>query len=233
MNLRTPTATKMLGALALLVIAGAGWMFVVGPATSQLAAVREQTQAARDQNDLLALQLVKLKQQAVALDDTRAVADALAAKFPPTADQPGLFEQVNTAATGAGIGPQNVTALTPTPPTVGGADPSGAVQAVPQGGGSLAQQSVTVSVEGDFAATQDLLENLEQMPRAYLISSITMGTGSTPGFYTTTITGSMFVMPPAPDPADVTDAAVAAPAAPADPAAAAAADPAATPSETP
>ena len=201
MNLRTPMATKVLGALALLVIAGAGWMFVVGPATSQLADVREQTQAARDQNDLLTLQLLKLKQQAAALDETRADAKALAAKFPPTADQPGLFEQVNDAATGAGIGQKNVTALTPTPPVVGGADAAGAVQATPQAGG-LAQQTLTVSVEGDFAATQHLLRNLEELPRAYLVSAVTMSGGADTGAFTTSVTGTMFVMPPAPDPKD-------------------------------
>jgi hypothetical protein len=203
MNLRTPMATTVVGALALLVIAGAGWMFVVGPATSRLADVREQTQAARDQNDLLSLQLLKLKQQAAALDETRAEEAALAAKFPPTADQPGLFEQVNDAATGAGIGPKNVTALTPTPPTIGGADAAGAVQATPQAGGGLASQTVTVSVEGDFARTQRLLENLEQLPRAYLVSAVTMSGGDS-GSFTTTVTGSMFVMPPAPDPDEAT-----------------------------
>jgi hypothetical protein len=208
-NLNTPMATKVVGALALLVVAGAGWMFVVGPATAELGDVREQTQAARDQNDLLGLQLLKLKQQAAALDETRAEATALAAKFPPTADQPGLFEQVNDAATGAGIGPKNVTALTPTPPTIGGGDAAGAVQATPQSGGGLAQQTVTVSVEGDFTATQDLLENLEELPRAYLISAVTMGGGSETGRYTTTITGTMFVMPPAPDPDDVAEQAAA------------------------
>jgi Tfp pilus assembly protein PilO len=196
-------ATKMLGALALLVIAGAGWMFVLGPATAQLADVREQTQAARDQNDLLTLQLLKLKQQAAALDETRAEARALADMFPPTADQPGLFEQVNDAATGAGIGPKNVTALPPTPPVVGGADAAGAVQATPQPGG-LAQQTVTVSVEGDFARTQQLLANLEALPRAYLMTSVTMSGGSDTGAFTTTVTGTMFVMPPAPDPDEAT-----------------------------
>ena len=203
MNIHTPVATKMLGSLALLVIAGAGWMFVVGPATNELAVVREQTQAARDQNELMTLQLLKLEQQAAALDATRAEAAALAAKFPPTADQPGLFEQVNAAATAAGIGPKNVTALTPTPPVVGGVDAAGAVQATPQGDGALAQQTVTVSIEGDFAATQDLLANLEELPRAYLVDSVTLGGGSETGQYTTTITGTMFVMPPAPDPDEV------------------------------
>ncbi len=202
MNLRTPGATKILGALALLLIAGAGWTFVVGPKTTELAEVQEQTQAARDQNDLLALQLVRLQQQAAALDDTRAVAAALADKFPPTADQPGMFAQVTSAAADAGIGPKDVTALTPTPPTVGGVDP--ATGAAPEGAtpATLARQTVTVSITGSYAETEELLENLEGLPRAYLVGSVQVGGGSDPGLFTTTITGEMFVMPPAPDPDD-------------------------------
>ena len=202
MNLGTPMATKVLGALALLVIAGAGWMLVLGPASAKLADVEEQTVSSRDQNDLLTLQLLQLKKQAAGLDETRATARALAAKFPPTADQPGLFEQVTDAATGAGIGPKQVTALTPTPPTVGGVDAAAGVQPAAGGGGTLATQTVTVSVEGSYVETQQLLENLEELPRAFLLSTVTLGGGAESGLYTTTITGSMFVMPPAPDPAD-------------------------------
>lgn len=199
MSLRTPGATKLLGALALVVIAGAGWLLVLGPTTATLADVHEQTDAARAQNQLLAAQLLTLQDQAAHLDDTRETARALSTKFPPTADQPGLFEQVTDAATGAGIGPKDVTALTPTPPTVGGVDPAAGVQPTAPTG-NLARQTVTVSVEGDFAATQELLENLEELPRAYLITSVTLGGGAVGGQYTTTITGDMFVMPPAPDP---------------------------------
>ena len=64
----------------------------------------------------------------------------------------------------------------------------------------LARQTVTVSVTGGYAETQDLLENLEEMPRAYLVSSVTLSGGAEEGGFTTTITGDMFVMPPAQDP---------------------------------
>lgn len=200
MNLRSAAATKALGALALVLIAGAGWLLVVGPKTTELTEVQEQTQTARDQNDLLLLQLTRLRQQAAALDETRKVAAALAAKFPPTADQPGMFAQVTSAAADAGIGPQDVTALTPTPPTVGGVDP--ATGAAPTGSApaNLARQTVTVSVTGSYAETQKLLENLEGLPRAYLVASVQVGGGSDPSQFTTTVTGEMFVMPPAPDP---------------------------------
>lgn len=201
MNLRTPTATKVLGGLALLLIAAAGWLLALGPQTAALAEVRVQIQDARAQNGVLAQQLVALQEQAAHLGRTRATSRALAAKFPPTADQPGLFREVTRAATDAGIGPKDVTALTPTPPTVGAVDPASGVQlAASTGAADLARQTVTVSVEGDYAATQELLENLERMSRAYLVNSVTLGTGTSGGTFTTTITGDMFVMPPAEDP---------------------------------
>lgn len=198
MNLATPSATKAVGAIALLLIAAAGWMLVIGPTNDALADVREQTQTARDQNDLLTLQLATLRKQAAELDRTRETAVALARKFPPTADQPGLFRQVTGSATAAGIPARDVTALTPTPPTVGAPDAGTGVQ--PQSGpADLARQTVTVSVTGGYAQTQDLLENLEEMPRAYLVSSVTLSSSEGGGF-TTTVTGDMFVMPPAEDP---------------------------------
>jgi Tfp pilus assembly protein PilO len=205
MNLRTPAASKIIGSLILLLIVVVGWLVVVAPETDELGAVRQQIVDAGDQNRLLAQELFTLRLQAKDLDSTRATADALAAKFPPTADQPGVFEQVTAAATAAGIGPKAITALTPTPPAIGEIDPLTGVQPAGEGDESLARQTVTLSVKGDYTATQDLLSNLEDIPRAFLIDSVTLTTGEvTPGelgtSFTTTITGDMFVMPPAPDP---------------------------------
>jgi Tfp pilus assembly protein PilO len=204
MNLRTPGATKVVGGLSLLLIAALGWMFVLGPETARLSEVRTEIQSTRDQNDTLRLQLVALHKQQEQLGETRATARALAEKFPPTADQPGLFEAVTAAAVDAGIGAKGVTTLAPTPPVIGGADPATGVQLEePAGGAPLARQSVSVSVEGSYDETRRLLENLEQMRRSYLISSVTLAGGGTAGSYTTTVVGDMFVMPPVEDPQDV------------------------------
>ena len=203
MNLGTPMATKGLGAASLLLIAGAGWMFVVGPQTSELAGVREETASAESQNQLLGTQLVKLEAQAANLAETRKTADALAAMFPPTADQPGLFEQVTRAAAGAGISGKRITALTPTPPSFGPADPAAGVQPADQARRELATQTVTVSVEGGYAESVQLLTNLERIPRAFLIKDLAIAPGASPGSYATSVTGDMFVMPPATHPSTV------------------------------
>jgi hypothetical protein len=199
MNLRSLGAAKVLGAASLVLVSGVGWNFVLGPVTSSLAGVHDETRSALAQNDLLELQLLELKDQSGHIDVTRRTAGALAAKFPPTADQPGLFGQVTAAAAAAGIRPQDVTAVTPTPPTFG-TDPAGSVTTPPAGERFLARQTVTISVEGSYLATRRLLSNLEEIPRAFAVSGLTVGAGATPSAYTATITGNMFVMPPAVDP---------------------------------
>ncbi|WP_243059263.1 hypothetical protein [Nocardioides sp. SR21] len=206
MDLGTPTATKVVGGLSLLAVAALGWTLVVGPETSTLSERREQVDATRAQNQLLATQLASLEQQREELGSTRRIAAALAEQFPPTADQPGLFEAVTAAAVEAGIGADGVTTLSPTPPTIGSTtDPAAPVDPAADTStataGQLARQTVTVSITGSYDQTQQLLENLEQMPRAYLVRTVNLAGDPLTGIYTTTVAGDMFVMPPVADPA--------------------------------
>lgn len=209
-NAASPGTTKIFGVVGLLAVAGLGWVVAVGPQTSTLADTREEITAVRDSNAMLASQLAGLVKQERRLDETRATARKMAAKFPPTADQPGLFEQVTTAAVDAGIGAQGVTTLAPTPPSLGegaaGATTAAATPGTatpPAPGGLLGRQTVTVTVTGSYDQTQRLLTNLEHMRRAYLISSVALAGGAADTTYTTTITGDMFVMPPVHDPGTV------------------------------
>lgn len=209
MNLRTPGATKLVGTLALVLVAAAGWVLGVGPETGELSAARSEIQATRERNDVLQQQLTTLGEQREQLGALRADAQALATKFPPTADQPGLFEQVNQAALDAGIRPEDVTSVAPTPPTVGTGTPiEGQPAPVSAGGVPLGRQTVTVAVQGGYEQTQRLLDNLEHLPRAYLITSLTLTGGGTEGDYTTTVVGEMFVMAPLSDPAETVGAAL-------------------------
>lgn len=202
MNLRTPGATKVVGTLALVAVAGLGWVVAVGPQTSRLGEVREEISAVQDQNAVLATQLAALQKQQEELAGTRRTARQLAKKFPPTADQPGMFEAVTAAAVGAGIGADGVTTLAPTPPVVGaaaaGATPDAATTTTTPNG--LARQTVTVTVAGSYDETQRLLDNLEQMSRAYLVTSVSLAGDPENGTFSTTVTGDMFVMAPVPDP---------------------------------
>ncbi len=217
MELGTPMATKIAGAIGLLAVAGLGWTFGISPETGRLADAREEVTTVQDQNTLLSSQLAALVKQQQDLGATRRAARTLAAKFPATADQPGLFEVVTAAAVDAGIGAKGVTTLTPTPPVVGSADGSASTTPTtgtsgttdpatdPASGAQLARQTVTVSVTGTYDQTQQLLVNLENMKRAYLVTSVSLAGDATAGAFTTTITGDMFVMPPVKDPGETVD----------------------------
>ena len=200
MKLQTPGATKLAGALLLVIVAALGWLLVLGPKTSTLSAVHAAEVEAQEHNESLALQLLTLQRQARDIDQTRAAARSLAAMFPPTADQPGLFRAVTEAASRAGIGSRDVTAVTPTPPMIGTTDPSGGVQ-LQTPSSTLARQTVTVTVQGTYAQTERLLSNIEAMSRAYLVTALTLASGSEgAAAFTTTVTGEMFVMAPAVNP---------------------------------
>jgi Tfp pilus assembly protein PilO len=212
MDLGTPGATKVVGVLGLVAVAALGWTFAVGPETGRLADARAEVTTVQDQNAVLQTQLAGLVKQQEQLGATRQAARELAKRFPPTADQPGLFQIVTAAAVDAGIGAQGVTTLTPTPPVVGNPDgtPAAAAgtattSATSAGAPLLARQTVTVSVTGTYEETRQLLVNLEHMDRAYLVTSVTLAGDATAGTFTTTITGDMFVMPPVKDPGKTVD----------------------------
>ena len=213
MDLGTPAATKVVGALGLVAVAALGWTFAVGPETGRLADARAEVTTVQDQNAVLQTQLAGLVKQQGQLGATRQAARELAKRFPPTADQPGLFQIVTAAAVDAGIGAQGVTTLTPTPPVVGNPDGTAAPAATgtasttsaASGTPQLARQTVTVSVTGTYEETRQLLVNLEHMDRAYLVTSVTLAGDATAGTFTTTITGDMFVMPPVKDPGKTVD----------------------------
>ena len=206
MNLESTAATKLVGGASLLLVSAVGWLGLLGPSTSTLADMQEQTASASAQNQVLQSQLLLLQEQAVRLAATRRTAGALSARFPPTADQPGLFTAVSTAASDAGILPRNVKAVTPSPPTVASTGTSGDGEEAPNGGSDgLARQTLTVTVEATYDATRELLARLEQMPRAFLVASVAVAAGTSPTTYSSTVTGDMFVMPPTGDVKRVAD----------------------------
>ena len=76
----------------------------------------EAAEAAADRSALLALQLGRLQAKAGDLGDTERAERRLAELFPPTADQPGFFEQIGEIAREAGYAPGDITTLSPSAP---------------------------------------------------------------------------------------------------------------------
>src|SRR3546814_1004156 len=161
MNLQSAIATKILGTLALIAIAGASWFLALGPQAAAISANQDAITETREQNSLLQVQLAALQKQQRELPSTREADQELEELFPRTADQPGLFEQVGQAAVRADIPPSKVTTLAPTAPTLQGAETDVAAQPVNPASADLARQTVTISVEANYSRTQRMLEQLE------------------------------------------------------------------------
>lgn len=216
MNLRSASATALLGSLLLLVVAALSWVLLLGPATARVGEQREAAEAAADRSALLATQLARLQAKAEDLGDTEKAEKRLAALFPPTADQPGFFEQVGRIARDAGYAPGDITSLSPTAPAplappapapAEAADPGadGSTEAPPPPApADLAVQTVTMTLTGDYDEARRLLRGLERLDRAFLVRSVSLAGEAGSSSLTLSISGATFVAPPVPAPSTST-----------------------------
>ncbi|TYL46415.1 hypothetical protein FXB39_13555 [Nocardioides sp. BGMRC 2183] len=212
MKLRSITGTLALGFGALVVLLLASWLLLISPVLGATSDAHDEVSAAQDRNRLMTSQVNGLQDQQDRLPRYQRVADELAALFPPTADQPGFFAAVNSAAQDAGIGSDQLTVLSPSAPVLLGPDgqPLAADAAAAQGGtgatgegattgeggvGEIAEQTVSVTAEGTFTQIQRLLANLEELDRSFVVSALGVADGSTGG-QTVTLTGRTFVAAP-------------------------------------
>lgn len=204
MNLKSAPATILLGSLGMLLLVAIAWVGLIGPALDDRSAAAESRTESLDRTQAMRLQLATLRKQAEDLPTTDELAADLDTVFPATADQPGFFAQVSVITDRTGISPEDVTLLSPGVPTVAGADPNAtpdpaAAAAAAASVSSVAVQSVTVAVTGDYYQMTEVLRGLEQMPRAFLVSSIDLSADQESGSMTLNVVGSTFVAPPLQD----------------------------------
>ena len=193
--------------LALLV---ASWMFVLSPRSDAVAAANDQVSVASAANDALRGTIATRRVQQAKLPELRKVEKALSGRFPPTAEQPQLFKMVTAAAGQAGLAPSAVSNLTISPPASGTAGGAATAQ-LPGIAAPLAQiaaQTITMDVKGTEEQIRKLVGNLEQLPRAFEVTTVSLSnaaaTETTTAVQTAAITGQMFVMPTLADPTATT-----------------------------
>ncbi len=208
--------TTAIGVVVLLVALLAAWMLVLSPRSDAIAKVNTEIDTAAAANQALRAQIAQRRALEAELPELRKVSTALDRRFPPTAEQAKLFKMITAAAAAAGIAPQYLTNLTMNPPTTT-ATGSGASAQLPGVGtavGDIASQTVTMNVGGTPAQIREMLANLEMLPRAFAVTSVSLTTqsptapaaGSTAPVVSgapeqlVTITGDMFVMPKVVDP---------------------------------
>ncbi|MEE3126489.1 MAG: hypothetical protein VX494_04695 [Actinomycetota bacterium] len=210
MNLRSASATALIGSLVLLLTAALGWVLLLGPTLARVGEQREAAEAAADRSALLALQLGRLQAKAEDLGDTERAERRLAELFPPTADQPGFFEQIGEIAREAGYAPGDITTLSPSapaplaapaPPPAPTDDGSG-TGAAPAGVPSdLAVQTVVMTLEGGYDEARRMLRGLERLDRAFLVRSVALSASGDSSSLTMSISGATYLAPPVPAPA--------------------------------
>lgn len=210
MNLRSASATALIGSLVLLLTAALGWVLLLGPTLARVGEQREAAEAAADRSALLALQLGRLQAKAEDLGDTERAERRLAELFPPTADQPGFFEQIGEIAREAGYAPGDITTLSPSAPAPLAApapppsptEDGSAAEAAPAGVPSdLAVQTVAMTLEGGYDEARRMLRGLERLDRAFLVRSVALSASGDSSSLTMSISGATYLAPPVPAPA--------------------------------
>lgn len=191
-------AFTVLGCLAVL---AAGWLFVVSPKRSAAAELRDQAAATEQSNAQLRTKLTVLKGQAKDLPKEQAKLAAVAAKIPDNPALPSLIRALVAAGTASGVELVSVTPGTPVAPVVApaaaaaapaapGAAPAAGAPAPPApvagavapGGaaGTLMTVPVSLNVAGGYFQIQQFLSELENLPRAFRVSALTLAPGANP-----------------------------------------------------
>lgn len=209
--------------VACLGIMAVGWFLLVSPKRTEAAELREQAVSQESTNQGLRTKLEVLKAQAKDLPKKQADLARVAAKIPGDPGLPGLIRALTAASTSAGVELVSVTPSAPAPlaaaapvaaaaPAAAPAAPAGdaavapaaPAAAAPVAAGALAAIPVAINVVGGYFEVSQFLASLENLPRAFRVTNLTLAPGSSPtdksekkatdgSSLTSTITGSVYM----------------------------------------
>lgn len=183
--------------LAVLLLA-ATWLLAVQPVTASAAEDTAQAEQQRQQNDLLELEIVKLREQATHLEEYQAQLQSLRLQMPTTGDGASISRELQGLAAAAGVTiltvqpsvPEPFVAPAPAPdatqapaadaPAEGTTD--GTEPAAPSGVAGFYAVPITMSSVGSYDASVAFLRAVQsEASRLYLVSSITAVTQEAEG----------------------------------------------------
>jgi Tfp pilus assembly protein PilO len=156
------------GVLSLLLV-----VFLVLPKLGDVSQSRDALHDAESKEQQLRLQLQQLEAAKAAAPQTTEEIRRLDALVPPTVDQVGMFLLLSGAANRAGVDPFTMSPRPPAPSTAG----------------SFSTIPVAVTVTGTYFACEEFLYNVETLPRAAKVLSLSLtpgGGGDTSGTSTST-----------------------------------------------
>jgi Tfp pilus assembly protein PilO len=179
--MRSKRAVLALGTVLLVLVALAGWKFVISP---ELDAGNQAKATLEDTNTKITQAESDIAKQCKVLTDIQTVlaqARNNQAKFPPTADVSQLFTQIRLAANIAGIPTQNITTVQAPAPAIGDIT-------------TVAEMPVTIDVIAKPTDVTKFLAALEAMPRSFIVTNMAVTGSSTAGSEAVTINGNAFII---------------------------------------
>jgi Tfp pilus assembly protein PilO len=181
-----------LGAIAIIVvIAMAGWFLLVQGERKKAADLQLQTAQQVKTNQGQQTQIALLKAQSKKLPQMQAQLAEIQTKIPVGSEMPALIRQLSDAAQAAGVdlvdfAPQDPLSATPASNAAGG------VSLPP---GQLAIVNLQLGFSGNFFEIEEFMNNLEKMPRAFLVSGLHVASNEGTPVLTGTLTARVFFAP--------------------------------------
>lgn len=179
----------------------AAWFLLIDPVVARAAEDTVAAEDQRQQNDLLELEIAKLKEEFVHLDEYKAELQDLRAQMPVTGDASSISRELNDLATGAGV---VITSLQPSLPETFVSAAAAAAAAAPATDAATTESAdgeatadgaaaapapedlsipgfyqvpIAITSIGTYDASVSFLKSVQQSAsRLYLVSSITATT---------------------------------------------------------
>ena len=168
MNKRAPLIAAIVGViLAVLAV-----FFLVMPKRAEVSERQDALEQAEAQEQTLQTQLALLQAAKDEAPETNEEIRKIDTLIPPTEDQPGMILLLQSAADRAGVDPLTISPATPTAAT----------------DAQFSTMVVTLDTSGTYFALEEFLYNLETLPRAAKVTSVTLAPGTGPTDATTTET---------------------------------------------
>jgi len=138
-----------------------GWTTVVAPARADTSALQERTVQQQQDNAATRASIAALRQQAASLPATQQQIDRIAQQIPDDVELPDILDQLSAAGRADGV---DIAGISPTAPTL--------VSSVQ--GRSLQAVTIALTAQGSYFALEHYLGRLENLPRAVLVTSLSL-----------------------------------------------------------
>jgi Tfp pilus assembly protein PilO len=197
------------GALSAVVVAAAGWFALISPELSSTSSLREQTDAAQQQNTVLQAKTARLKKQSDNLTALTATLRNAVDALPLDSGLPEFTRQVSAQAKATKVTLSGISVGTIGPAAMGAATPAAAAAAAGAAdagaAGKLYSIPITMIVNGSYAHELRFLKEVQATgPRRALVTSTQFAPGassqvaSVDGSATMTVQLTIFAAPRSP-----------------------------------